>query len=265
MRDSDHRSSYDGPLLVVVNRLSASASEIVAGALQDYGRAVIFGSQTFGKGTVQSLSPLAHGQLKATMAAFYRVSGDSTQYRGIIPDIAYPGLLDPSEIGESALPDALPWDTIDAVTFPRARDLTAALARLNSLHEKRMQHDPDYRYLVRLEQHLRALSARKSVSLSRSRREREQAEVEQARLDIENQLRAAKQLPPFENYAALEKQPVSDNETSAPDALVTEAAQVLIDSLDLPELGHTGRYGLTGGALLQGRLAEMMRAQAATP
>ncbi len=265
LRDSDHRSSYDGPLLVVVNRLSASASEIVAGALQDYGRAVIFGSQTFGKGTVQSLSPLAHGQLKATMAAFYRVSGDSTQYRGIIPDIAYPGLLDPSEIGESALPDALPWDTIDAVTFPRARDLTAALARLNSLHEKRMQHDPDYRYLVRLEQHLRALSARKSVSLSRSRREREQAEVEQARLDIENQLRAAKQLPPFENYAALEKQPVSDNETSAPDALVTEAAQVLIDSLDLPELGHTGRYGLTGGALLQGRLAEMMRAQAATP
>ncbi len=266
MRDSDHRSSYDGPLLVVVNRLSASASEIVAGVLQDYGRAVIFGSQTFGKGTVQSLVPLAHGQLKATMAAFYRVSGDSTQYRGIIPDIAYPSLVDPAEIGESALADALPWDTIDAVAFPRCSDLTAAIVRLNSLHARRMQHDPDYRYLVRLEQHLRSLSARKSVSLSRARREREQAEVERARLDIENQLRAAKHLPLFENYAEIEKERVSDNETSAPDALVAEAAHILIDALTAPDRDRiTGYCSLTGGALLPGRFAETIRAQAGTP
>lgn len=267
LRDSDHRSSYDGPLLVVVSRLSASASEIVAGALQDYGRAIIFGTQTFGKGTVQSLVPLEHGQLKATLAAFYRVNGESTQYRGIIPDISYPCLFDPAEIGESALPDALPWDSIDAVMFPRFSDLGPALARLNILHEQRMRADPDYRYLLSLSQHLRALSARTSVSLSRPRREREQAEVEQFRLAVENQLRAAKDMPLFENYAELEKAQSPDNETVAPDALVTEAAHVLIDALNLPEQQRVGnQHSLTGAAYLHaGRFMQPLHAQADTP
>ncbi len=234
LRDSDHRITYDGPLLILVNRLSASASEIVAGAIQDYGRGIIVGSQTFGKGSVQSLVPLAHGQLKATLAAFYRVSGESTQYRGIIPDISYPCLFDPDEIGESALPDAMHWDSIDTVPFPPYSDLDTERIRLKKLHDQRMQADPDYRYLLSLTQHLRSLGDRTSISLSRSQREREQAEVEQFRLTLENKLRAAKGMPLFENFSALEKEQSSDNATEAPDAMLDEAANIMIDYINLP-------------------------------
>ena len=234
LRDSDHRIRYNGPLLIMVNRLSASASEIVAGAIQDYGRGIIFGSQTFGKGTVQSLVPLSHGQLKATLAAFYRVSGESTQYRGIIPDIIYPDLFDPGEIGESSLPDALPWDTIDAVAFPKYRDLATARTSLQQKHKSRMENDPDYRYMVTLTQHLRSLEARKKVSLSRPQREQEQAEIKQFRLRLENNLRTALNMPVFESFSALEKEQSTDNETRDRDAMLDEAASVLIDYINLP-------------------------------
>lgn len=234
LRDNDHRITYDGPLLILVNRLSASASEIVAGAIQDYGRGIIVGSQTFGKGSVQSLVPLAHGQLKATLATFYRVSGESTQYRGIIPDISYPCLFDPDEIGESALPDAMPWDSIDSVPFPLYSDLNTERVQLKKLHDQRMQADPDYRYLLSLAQHLRSLGDRTSISLSRPQREREQAEVEQFRLTLENNLRAAKGMPLFEDFSALEKEQSSDNATEAPDAMLDEAANIMIDYINQP-------------------------------
>jgi carboxyl-terminal processing protease len=234
LRDTDYRIKYDGPLLVLVNRLSASASEIVAGAMQDYGRGIIFGSQTFGKGTVQSLIPLTHGQLKTTLATFYRVSGESTQYRGIIPDITYPDLFDPGEIGESALLDALPWDTIDAVPFPLYRDLATVRSNLQQLHNHRMEDDPDYRYLVTLTQHLRSLDARKSISLSRPHREREQAKNKQFRLTLENNLRMSKNMPLFEDFSALEKEQSSDNATEAPDAMLDEAVNILIDYIHIP-------------------------------
>ncbi|MEJ6656590.1 MAG: S41 family peptidase, partial [Pseudomonas sp.] len=106
--DPEAGVTYSGPMAVIVNRLSASASEIFAGAMQDYGRALVIGEPTFGKGTVQSIQPLNHGELKFTLAKFYRVSGQSTQNRGVVPDITYPSLLDTVEIGESSLPRALP-------------------------------------------------------------------------------------------------------------------------------------------------------------
>ncbi len=99
---------YKGPLLVMINRLSASASEIFAGAMQDYGRALIVGSQSYGKGTVQDVTGLSSGQLKLTVSKFYRVSGDSTQHRGILPDIVFPSAFDPKEVGESHQENALP-------------------------------------------------------------------------------------------------------------------------------------------------------------
>ena len=103
-RDGKRRKSnyYDGPLAVMINRLSASASEIFAGAIQDYGRGIIVGEQSFGKGTVQSLVALQEGQLKITESKFYRISGESTQHRGVLPDILFPSLFDPTQIGESA-------------------------------------------------------------------------------------------------------------------------------------------------------------------
>ena len=243
LRDSDHRIKYDGPLLILVNRLSASASEIVAGAIQDYGRGLVVGSQTFGKGSVQSLVPLAHGQLKATLATFYRVNGESTQYRGIIPDISYPCLFDPDEIGESALPDAMPWDSIDTVSFPLYRDLDTERIRLKKLHDQRMQADPDYRYFLSLTQHLRTLGDRTGISLSRSQREREQAEVEQFRLSLENNLRAAKGMPLYENFSALEKEQSADNATEAPDPMLDEAANIMIDYINQPaQAAQPGRH-----------------------
>src|SRR5690606_33569383 len=118
---------YDGPMAVLVNRHSASASEIFAGAMQDYGRALIVGDDTFGKGTVQTMIPLNHGQLKMTQAKFYRVSGGSNQHQGVIPDLALPFIVDKEEIGESALPNALPWVQIKAAIFSTSAALTTLL------------------------------------------------------------------------------------------------------------------------------------------
>jgi carboxyl-terminal processing protease len=242
LRDSDHRIKYDGPLLVMVNRLSASASEIVAGAIQDYGRGIVFGAQTFGKGTVQSLIPLDHGQLKATLATFYRVTGESTQYRGIIPDITYPDLVDPKEIGESSLSDALNWDTIDAVPFPPYQDLSGARITLEHRHNYRMHDDPDYHYLLNLTRHLRTLGARTSISLSRPQREREQTDVKQFRLTLENKLRAKKNMPLYKSFSDLEKERSSDNATDTPDAMLEEATHILIDYISLStEQNRTAR------------------------
>ncbi|MCP4693244.1 MAG: tail-specific protease, partial [Desulfobacterales bacterium] len=110
LKDEDGKIAYDGPLVVLVNRLSASASEIFTGAIQDYGRGVVVGGRTFGKGTVQSLRRLKQGQLKYTVAKFYRVSGKGAQYRGVLQDILFPAVYNKDEIGESALPNAFPWD-----------------------------------------------------------------------------------------------------------------------------------------------------------
>ena len=112
LREGKRRSSpyYTGPLAVLINRMSASASEIFAGAIQDYQRGLVIGTQSFGKGTVQSVNALGHGQLKLTESKFYRISGDSTQNRGVIPDIAFPPLYNKEDIGESVLDNALHWD-----------------------------------------------------------------------------------------------------------------------------------------------------------
>jgi len=128
LRDEDRRVLYDGPLAVIVDRYSASASEIVAAAIQDYGRGVIIGERTFGKGTVQSLVKLTRpfsflskqtnlGQLKLTIAKFYRISGGSTQHKGVIPDIVIPSLIDASSVGEDTYPSSLPWSTISRTFY----------------------------------------------------------------------------------------------------------------------------------------------------
>ena len=148
LTDKDISTVYEGPLAVLVNRLSASASEIFAGAIQDYHRGVVIGSQTFGKGTVQSLMTLSRGQLKLTQAKFYRISGESTQHQGIIPDITYPSDYDPETIGESTLEDPLPWDKIQPTGYRTKRDLTHLLPELRNQHAQRVANDPDFEYLT---------------------------------------------------------------------------------------------------------------------
>src|SRR5690606_26275471 len=134
---------YRAPVAVLINRLSASASEIFAGAIQDYGRGIIIGSTTFGKGSVQNLVDLKHGRLKITEAKFYRISGDSTQHRGVIPDVQLPSLLDPDDIGESSYDNALPWDRIHPAPHQRYYDIGKYLPKIETLHQERMAQDPD--------------------------------------------------------------------------------------------------------------------------
>src|SRR5690606_32589370 len=164
---------YFGPMSVLVNRYSASASEIFAGAMQDYGRALIVGDQTFGKGTVQTLVPLDHGQLKITQAKFYRVSGGSNQNKGIIPDITMPYLVDKNEIGESALPNALAWDQIAPVRYTRLADFTPYLQPLRQAHEKRLQENPEFDYIRAQIAMLEENQSRESLSLKQAQREKE--------------------------------------------------------------------------------------------
>jgi carboxyl-terminal processing protease len=190
--DTDEAVAWDGPLAVLVNRLSASASEIFAGAIQDYGRGVIIGSQTYGKGTVQTLIPLNRGQLKITAAKFYRVSGQSTQHQGVIPDIEFPELYDVERIGESSLGDAMPWDMIQPAVYPRANDLGSLLPELNNRHEKRVADDPDFAYMRALALKTQENRQLTHVSLNRDVRAAEQAREEAWRLGLENALRAAK-------------------------------------------------------------------------
>jgi carboxyl-terminal processing protease len=141
----DQRSVYSGPLAVMVNRFSASASEIFAAAIQDYGRGIVVGEQTYGKGTVQTLIDLnkvsrnstnKFGQLKYTIAKFYRINGGSTQHLGVVPDINFPSYIDPQEFGESSEPSALPWDQIDATSYKLFNNLNKFLPELVSSSEK---------------------------------------------------------------------------------------------------------------------------------
>ena len=189
--DKDISVTYDGPLAVLVNRLSASASEIFAGAIQDYERGVIIGSQTFGKGTVQSLLPLNRGQLKLTQAKFYRISGESTQEKGIIPDIVYPSRYDPDSIGESTLERPLPWDKIDATTYRTKNSINNFVPELRSLHHDRVANDPEFTYLREAFAYRKSQSNDDTVSLNEQERILEKTEREDFWLGLENRKRAA--------------------------------------------------------------------------
>lgn len=234
--DSDPRIFWDGPLAVVVNRLSASASEIFAGAVQDYGRGLIIGEDTFGKGTVQSLISLDHGQLKLTSAKFYRISGASTQHRGIIPDIVYPSLYDKKKIGEDCLDSALPWDTITGTSHRRYKNFAPLIPLLNDMHLKRMEADPDYLYLKGMTEHLAQVRSKTEVSLNRAVRVQDQQQVRQKRLDLENSLRSAKGKPLLKDLEAVikdEEKKELQGETrkgKAPDdPVLMESARILAD------------------------------------
>jgi carboxyl-terminal processing protease len=183
---------YDGPIAVLTNRLSASASEIFAGAIQDYGRGIIVGGQTFGKGTVQSVLPLEHGQLKLTQAKFYRVSGDSTQHQGVIPDILFPSLFDKEKIGESALDEALAWDTIRPAGYKSQRYFQQWLPVLRENHQSRIETNPDFIYLNNQKDLMTKLRQRTDITLNEKLRKQEREDNEMERLGIENKRRKAK-------------------------------------------------------------------------
>jgi len=239
-------------LAVLVNRLSASASEIFAGAIQDYQRGLVLGSQTFGKGTVQELIPLGEGQLKITRSKFYRISGESTQHRGVLPDIDFPDLYDVSDdIGEAALDSALPWDTIETTSFYRPyANLQPILPALVSRHQERLQNDPDFNYIEA--QIARALENQEdnTLSLNMDTLLAERAENDAWRLQLENSRRLAKGEEPYESIEAMENANEAEEEAIAvnmpgldaedlsndeqtDDPYLRESANVLLDLIEL--------------------------------
>lgn len=240
---------YDGPLVVLVNRLSASASEIFAGAMQDYQRAIIVGDRSFGKGTVQTLIPLTEGQLKITESKFYRISGESTQHRGVVPDIVFPSLYDTEEIGESSLDHALSWDNISPIRHSDYGDLAALLPAIQSQFDERSGHNPDFIYLedqVALAQQTRKI---KELPLKESERIALRDSQEAKALSIENKRRKAtgeELLTSLEDEdeEALEEDELAGidseeekEEEEADDVLLEEAGHVLIDALLLSQRG----------------------------
>lgn len=239
--DTESGTDYDGPLVVLVNRLSASASEIFAGAIQDYGRGLIVGSNTFGKGTVQTLNDLSYGQIKLTRAKFYRISGESTQNRGVKPDIAYPSLLDPNLIGESALDDALPWDTVREVQYRTYGTPRQHLKKLQSRHQQRADESPNFHYLEqRADLASKLREQLTSVSLNREKRQQEANQQDNEMLSLENERREALGLEPLKEWSEARE---SEEEATTTDeskedqpvdrAEVEESAEILLDFVDL--------------------------------
>ncbi|MEE1867091.1 carboxy terminal-processing peptidase [Pseudomonas auratipiscis] len=236
LEDENPGAFYKGPLALVVNRLSASASEIFAGAMQDYHRALILGGQTFGKGTVQTIQPLNHGELKLTLAKFYRVSGQSTQHQGVLPDIDYPSIIDTKEIGESALPEAMPWDTIRPAIKPAVDPFKPFLAQLKARHDSRTAKDPEFVYIRDRLALTQKLMNEKTVSLNEAERRAQHADIESKQLALENTRRKAKGEEPLkelkkEDEDALPAEP--DDTKPEDDAYLAESGRILLDYLGL--------------------------------
>ncbi len=178
--DPDPELFYDGPLGVLTNRFSASASEIFAGAIQDYKRGVVIGEQSYGKGTVQNLLDLERflpgakggsGQVKVTLAKFYRVTGSSTQHKGVTPDVELPSVFSADEFGESSQPSALPWDKIAATNFKSTKMVpVTALEKVKSQYQHRLKNDPELRSLVADTEKVKEARKDSKISLMESKR-----------------------------------------------------------------------------------------------
>ena len=236
LEDENSGAFYKGPMALLVNRLSASASEIFAGAMQDYHRALIIGGQTFGKGTVQTIQPLNHGELKLTLAKFYRVSGQSTQHQGVLPDIAYPSIIDTKEIGESALPEAMTYDTIKPAIKPAVDPFKPFLAQLQSRHDVRSAKDAEFVFVEQKLALAKKLMSEKTVSLNEAERRSEHADVESKQLVMENTRRKAKGEEPLKELKKEDEDalPVDDDKTKPEDdAYLAETGRILIDYLGL--------------------------------
>jgi carboxyl-terminal processing protease len=203
--DSRATQVWKKPMAVMVDRYSASASEIFAGAIQDYQRGLIIGHKTFGKGTVQQLDDLTNGQLKLTESKFYRVTGSGMQNRGVEPDIALPSTWDLEESGESSLDYALPWDQISPAPFRKFKLDRNILNRLKVAHEKRVISSPDLQYILNIRKRYDEQQEKKSISINLDTRRAEKLDRQLWVLATENQRRAAQNIETFKTFEDLEE------------------------------------------------------------
>jgi len=221
--DADPEMDFDGPMIVLVNRLSASASEILAAALQDYKRAIIVGDeQTHGKGTVQTLMPLGDrkGSLKLTTAGFYRINGGSTQLKGVTPDIIIPDYLDVMGLGEDSLEHALPWDTVYPAMYRTQNGLSELIPLLAEQSKERLDNSDKFKVYLAKRERLKERFETKTVSLSLKTRLAE-AEAEKELDDIQSNA-----------FMGDEVQPEASE-----DIILDEALSILSDLIDLQKIG----------------------------
>ena len=230
-KDPDPSIVYDGPLAVLVNRFSASASEIFSGAIQDYGRGLIIGEQTYGKGTVQNLIDLNRlssqknlnlGQVKLTIAKYYRVNGGSTQNLGVVPDISYPTMIDPKDFGESSEPSALPWDEIKSADFNRYADLTKLLPEINKKHLQRISSNKDFQNLIEDIQIYKENKKKTFISLNEDIRKEEKLKEEQRKLERDEKIQTNDETELLD-----EEVPVIKNDKK--DYILDETAKIISD------------------------------------
>ncbi len=239
LRNQKEPPVWDGPLVVLVDRLSASASEILAAAIQDYGRGVVVGQRTFGKGTVQNIYQISPGnapvpgRLTLTIGKFYRVTGESTQHRGVSPDITLsaavatlPDHVITDEIGESANDNALPWDTIRETTYPGQTVDGATLTLLAANHQRRESEDSDWRMLLRRIEAIQEMTERESVPINLDRRREDQDGRRAQRLVITNEWLQETDLPPIESLEELRGMDL-------PDVALEQASEVAADLVRL--------------------------------
>jgi carboxyl-terminal processing protease len=249
--DPEPNTAWDGPMIVLVDRYSASASEIFAAAIQDYGRGIIVGQQTYGKGSVQNLYPLdryalgpdpGFGQLTVTIGKYYRVTGESTQHRGVQPDISMPTAISPEEVGESTRESALPWDRIRPAEFARGAPLAQAIAALEQSHDERIAVDPNFRSLLADLDSYEKVRTQKKLSLNLKARIAEREQMEKDRLARENERRAARGQPPVAKLADL-------TGSEPPDAVLEESVQI---AADLSNVNNLYLSRLKAGAASEG-------------
>lgn len=254
--ESDRRPgvAWDGPLAVLINRGSASASEIVAGAIQDYGRGLVIGETSFGKGTVQNMVDLdrwpaneqpRYGQVKLTIAQFFRPDGSSTQNKGVVPDVSFPASVDASQFGESTYDNALPWTRIAAVPHLRYGNFTPLLPALEARHQARVANDVEFQWWMQDVRKFREDSAKKSVSLNEAERRAERDAFDaqrKQRAELRKQLGLARD--PLlderddDGLRADERDVAKDAAReqaakNAPDPLLHESAAILADAIGL--------------------------------
>ena len=236
--DARAKQIWKKPLAVIVDRYSASASEIFAGAIQDYQRGIIIGQKTFGKGTVQKLDSLSSGQIKITESKFYRITGAGMQSKGVHPDITLPSTWDIEEIGESSYDSALPWDEIKPIRFQKFSMRASLISRLNDEHLTRVSQSPNLQYILDIRKRYEIQKNKKVISLNLEKRRIEKEERQLWTLDIENKRRVSLNLEIFDSYKAMKdyndaKETEDDKKDFAididDDYLLNEGAQILSD------------------------------------
>ncbi len=236
--DARAKQMWKKPMAVMVDRYSASASEIFAGAIQDYQRGIIIGQKTFGKGTVQKLDNLSSGQIKITESKFYRITGAGMQNKGIHPDITLPSTWDIEEIGESSYDTALPWDEIKPIRFEKFSMRASLVSQLNDAHLTRVSQSPNLQYILDIRKRYETQKNKEVISLNITNRRIEKEERQLWALNIENKRRASLDLEIFDSYKDMEDyNDAKENEDHEKDFaididddyLLNEGAQILSD------------------------------------